>query len=300
MMTFLPQSAVLPSPPSDAPVTSPVLPPRDVRSSGDIEISVGGASPAKMEHLKRTLSGSHEEAVLDLDPDGRVPGPIPSPPTPFIQEILSLRNSDATQNIAASSDDGASDIGRLAIKSDIDEEEANSSDIASPAFRIMKLPSITVAATQSEPGSEPSDYGEADSSSITPSFDEKLADGHITEETKIEREELNAGTNNIASLSSLDSGGEKTRLNGSADSDGTVSASNSAGTVTSAPPSTIGGLISISDAQRRAKEVISLARTKSQSVQRPPVGRPMTVAEMDASDDEYEPGELELSFLSPL
>lgn len=270
-------------------MTSPVLAPRDVRSSGDIEISVGGASPAKLEQLKRTLSASNQEAVLGLNPDDKISGPIPSPPAPFIQELLSLRNNDAAQNVT-SSDDGTSDIGRLAIKSDIDEEEANSSDIVSPAMRIMDLPSITVAATQSEPGSEPSDYGEADSSSVRQSF----------EKTPSEKEQ-NAALADIGMLASLDAG-QKTRLNGSADSDGTVSASNSASTVTSAPPS-IAGLTSISDAQRRAKEVISLARTKSQSVSRPPVGRPMTVAEMDASDDEYEPGELlfpfDLNLLKP-
>jgi hypothetical protein len=43
-------------------------------------------------------------------------------------------------------------------------------------------------------------------------------------------------------------------------------------------------------AAQQAKQAIMAARSKSQSIRKPPPGRMMTAAEMDASDDEYEPG----------
>jgi hypothetical protein len=265
-----------------------------VRTSGDIEIGVAGASPAKMRHLQRTLSASHDEAVGSQPLDGsddeltsseKIAGPIPT--APVLQELIASQNANtvassqetnAAQTVA-SSDDGADAIGRLATKSDFDEEEAASSSpissVISPPTKMVDLPAIVVA-RQSQQFEKEAEQVPAAIGIATP----------FTSKTKEETSHSNTEENGAMEALSLS---REALPNGSADSDGTLTAANSSTTM--APSKSDAEVTSISEAQRRAKEAITIARSKSQRVKPPPVGRPMTVAEMDASDDEYEPGE---------
>lgn len=258
----------MPSPPTEAPVTMATSPPRDVRTNGDIEIGIGNASPAKMRDLQRTLSGSHDDYPT-INNVEKLAGPIPT--APVLQELII-----SEPQIPASSDDGAYDIGRLATKSDSDETDAPSSgpvSAVSPPAKMTELPSITIAPQSRLEEYQPEEKEEAEYITANPSpspsngGDNTAMEGGLKESILPSRESIQ---------------------NGSASSDGTLTATTSLATVATSKSQE--EVDSTSEAQRRAKEAISLARNKSQRVKKPPVGRPMTVAEMEASDDEYEPG----------
>lgn len=69
---------------------------------------------------------------------------------------------------------------------------------------------------------------------------------------------------------------------------------------TPATPSKSGSMSTLSPttsptngAAAKAKEAVAIGRSKSVALRRPPPGKMLSAAELDASDDEYEPGELE-------
>jgi hypothetical protein len=259
-------------------VTITTSPPRDVQSSGDIEIGIGNASPAKMRELQRTLSGSHDTPSTNTE---KVAGPIPT--APALQGLITSESNNVGQ-VAAASDDGAYDIGRLATKSDSDETDApNSGPVSaiSPPAQMVDLPAIVVAQQQIQPEERQEEPAVFTTSS-------RGQDGESSQSMSLGNGGLQSRSQSIDTAPGRETSAEGFP-NGSASSDGTLTAANSLATV--AASNSQEEVKSMSEAQRRAKEAISMARTRSQRMRKPPVGRPMTVAEMEASDDEYEPGE---------
>ena len=60
----------------------------------------------------------------------------------------------------------------------------------------------------------------------------------------------------------------------------------------STPPKASNGHSSLASAAEKARQAVAMGRTKSQSqrLRRPPPGTVLSAADLDASDDEYEPG----------
>ena len=229
----------------------------------------------------------------------RASGAIPTPPpAPFLHELLSSRRSNVAQSIT-SSDGGASDIGRLAIKSDAyeDEEEDSSrpASVVSPSTRPSELPSSPPSFAPAAIASSTAAFrGEEEPKQPLQPTRENVLRTSAGEEA---REAVSASQRSHHSKSDSTESGvidpegpldQKARNgSGSTGSDGTLTASNSTATVAASAGE---DSMAASGAQKKAREAIMVARSKSQRVKRPPVGRPMTAAEMDASDDDYEPG----------
>lgn len=259
---------------------------------------MAGASPTKMAQLRRSLSESREEEPIATSPE-RVPGSIPTAPAPFLTELLSSRGRSDGPTSITSSDGGASDIGRLAIKSDTYEEEeeedgsSQPASIASPMAKERELPSSPIG-VPAFPSPLSARQNEEQARPIMQPINENLlrtSAGEEAKEVSFNQRGMHAKHDSTES-GVIDPDGpldERYRNgSGSTSSEGTLTASNSTATVSVSPSDE---MKSSMESQKKAKEALMMARSKSQRVKRPPVGRPMTAAEMDASDDDYEPGE---------
>lgn len=260
----------------------------DTSVSSDVEIEVGNVSAEQMAKMRAKLSQSPDTSV-DAE---EISSPL-SRPGPALSE-----RTDA-------SGDGAERIGRLAID-DFDDDD---DDTASA----HNVPSSSTA----------TDYGPGSSDPAAYSSDP------VTEAASVLTGRSGAAAGRPSLHRSIDSNesGVLDPARDGANSDGTLTASGSAATLTastsnsalgstsyssngsikvtvnqravsrgsSSPPRNGGATSQASPlspssavAAQRARDAISLGRNKSQKLRRPPPGMTLSAAEMDQSDDEYE------------
>ncbi|UZJ52874.1 hypothetical protein CBS101457_002194 [Exobasidium rhododendri] len=301
---------ILPSPPTEKPIISLDIPRRDTSKTGDIEIGVAGASPAKFAQIQRKLSASLDEARMRRSSPEELSGTIPTSPPPFLGELRSSNRSN-TGPSSASSDGGVAGIGRLAIRSDEENDEEGSSRSASLVSPIKIKSSTPIKSPTSRQNGLPYDSAASiDDQSISSEAGKqlpgRLADATLHTSLDSEPRAVTSERTKALYLADhrpesgiLDPHGPGSTLNrngvehltnstssSSSSTNGTLKASNSAATV-----SILSKDESVAKpASPTSKEACSIGRSKSQRVKKPPVGRPMTAAEMDASDDDYEPG----------
>lgn len=290
----------MPSPPSNAPV-SPTKSIGRSSLSSDVEIGVSGASPAKMAALRRSLSGAGPEEMSDevntisggvRSGDGsgahakRVDGRVPTPV--HIDEVTAARTDDAVEG-----------IGRLAVSSGsvTSDEEI---DIGHQSASSVRIPSKVVAAQSTSNGQAKILLGdginEQDSAIKEPQNHDQTAESR----NAIANAQPTAKLSSTGEKQALPSEQNQTQQIqeekigkdiGSAANGAThgLPSSASQGQFSSSSSGFLTPSSSSGDSAAKAREAIASGRSKS--LRRLPPGRMMSAAEMDASDDEYEPGE---------
>lgn len=251
----------LPSPPSDTPV-SPAKSAGRQSLSSDVEIGVSGASPAKMAALRRSLSGRGPEEQggegggVSEEIEGRVPTPM------GVDEVA-----------AARADDPAEGIGRLALDPGSGPGDDESDDGHRGPLSTVQ-PSLTATDLPSRAQVERTSSGRVDAQD--PHAHEVMGPGLLVPQDAVASADAKM-THAAAAASEKEKDHEQKQ-----ESEGnTKTATNGENGHLSSPSS--------KDAAAKAREAIATGRSKS--IRRPPPGRMMSAAEMDASDDEYEPGE---------
>ncbi|PWN91824.1 hypothetical protein FA10DRAFT_265663 [Acaromyces ingoldii] len=251
----------LPSPPSDTPV-SPAKSAGRQSLSSDVEIGVSGASPAKMAALRRSLSGTGPEeqggegSGVAEEVEGRVPTPM------GVDEVA-----------AARADDPAEGIGRLALDPGSGPGDDESDDGHRGPLSTVQ-PSLTATDLPSRAQVERTSSGRVDAQD--PQAHEVMGPGLLVPQDAVAS--ADAKTHAAAAASEKKKDHEQEQEPESKGND-TTAANGENGHLSS--PSSKG-------AAAKAREAIATGRSKS--IRRPPPGRMMSAAEMDASDDEYEPG----------
>lgn len=256
----LEQVPKLPSPPSDTPV-SPAKSAGRQSMSSDVEIGVSGASPAKMAALRRSLSGTGPEeqggegSGVAEEIEGRVPTPM------GVDEVA-----------AARADDPAEGIGRLALDpGSVPGDDESDDGHRGPLSTVQ--PSLTATDLPSRAQVERTSSGRVDAQD--PQAHEVMGPGLLVPQDAVASADAKMHAAAAASEKEKDHEQEQ----------------ESEGNTTTAANGENGHLSSPSSKGAAAKAREAIATGRSKSIRRPPPGRMMSAAEMDASDDEYEPGE---------
>ncbi|PWN38060.1 uncharacterized protein FA14DRAFT_153399 [Meira miltonrushii] len=274
-------------------------------STNDVEIGVANVSPEKLELLRRTASESYADSFLtsplsDASHESRVTkdgedASSVNGRSSLMYDIQSRRREKAATLAARSAyspDEASSDIGRLVIESN-GTDDGSATD--SPAMKTQDLPARAQVQRTESDRVDPSD----------PDAHKVMGAGLLVPQDEVATANENGGQQRKATIptittsTSQTSNGIRSNNDDLYESIRPTSSSNESYSVQILDPtgmkkSNSEGLNEKQNASfesaTQAKQAITAARSKSQNIKRPPPGRMMTAAEMDASDDEYEPG----------
>lgn len=254
--------------------------PRRDSTTDDVEIGVAGASPEKIAQLRRTLSGSYDSK----DSNDLVTDP---PPAPFLADIRARgeQQLDAKKpnEDCPSTDCGASDLGRLALHStgtDDGTESGSGFNQLSPTdvgSQLQGKIESAHSATNKDLHEQHDSTRSFASQEDVKGFLEEATSPLDTPKQDLDVEKPGPLDTNTATNHPLDSLQEPVQ-------------GNPIIRTTPPPDTSTVDEYSTSEAAMQAKQAISVARTRSQRIKRPPPGGMMSVAEMDADDDDFEPG----------
>lgn len=319
---LVPTMVNLPSTPSGVPtIRSPI--PQLAVSTNDVEISVANVTPERLEKLRRTASGSYADSLMASPVSDESADQLRESGRAALFSDIHARREKRRSMAAksgASADDATTDIGRLIISSN---DTDDGSIVESPPARSQDLPSRAhVQRTESDrvDPSDPRAHQVMGAGLLVPqdelaakSADADVPSNDIATPAAEKPVEVPGGGQNVSHRRSTSNESgiiDPVAISGSQSTD-TVKGKPAAptnghsivpafadepgsGTVTGMTKHNSEGLderqSASAAAAAKAKETISAARNRSQRLKRPPPGRMMTAAEMDASDDEYEPG----------
>lgn len=275
-------------------------------STNDVEIGVANVSPEKLELLRRSAGESYADSFLTspmsdsshesrLTKEGEDSSSV-NGRSALMYDIQSRRREKLATLAARSThspDEASSDIGRLVIESN-GTDDGSASD--SPALRTQDLPArANVQRTESDrvDPSDPDAHKVMGAGLLVPQ------DEVATAANENNGQESKASIPTITTSTSQNLNGIRMNQDDLYENIRPTSSSNESYSVQILDPtgmkkSNSEGLnekqSSSFASAAQAKQAITAARSKSQKIKRPPPGRMMTAAEMDASDDEYEPG----------
>lgn len=289
-----------------APSATPKLrSPSGEASTNDVEIGVANVSPEKLELLRRSTGDSYADSFLtsplsDASHDSRVTkegedGSSVNGRSALMYDIQSRRREKAASLAARSvhsPDEASSDIGRLVIDSNGTDDGSASE---SSAIKTQDLPARAHVQRTDSDRVDPAD----------PRAHKVMGAGLLVPQDEIETavehdgQQRKTSIPTITTSTSQSTNGNRLSRDDLYETIRPPSNSNESYSVKILDPtgmqkSNSEGLneqqsINVASATQ-AKDAITAARSKSQRIKRPPPGRMMTAAEMDASDDEYEPG----------
>lgn len=303
----VPQNALgLPSAPAADPMSKPA---RATPSDHDVEIGIGGASAAQRAQMQRKISDGQRRSSSE---NATASTPPARPAAAFLSEIRA-RGGPSSENGHPGSrssidDGGASDIGRLVLGASDTDGDDDSLAASSPhstqfpsdirrmnsqrgtprtsSLRDLEQRSVPVAQspTSSREPITPSTSGDigATKQGAAPKITTTLASPRPDLPSLEPRKGMSTpdanGTDSVSSAASQDAAAQQAKAAISAAR--ARNASQPAPNTASDHAPASGG----ADMSRAA------STERSKRIQRPEPGRMMTAAEMDASDDEYEPG----------
>lgn len=305
------QIPTMPPAPSSVPK---VISPEGEVSTNDVEIGVANVSPEKLEKMRKRASESYADSFLtspmsDTSNESRglkesEDASAMNGRSALMYDIQSRRREKAASLAARSvhsPDEASLEIGKLIIGSN---ETDDGSLTDSPTMKMQDLPSRAhVQRTNSDrvDPSDPNAHKVMGADLLVPQDEIATSNEKKEEQGKPSIPTITTSTSqgtNGDPITTNDDLYQTIRPTSTSNESYSVQILDSNGTKKSdaekageeASPQQQQEQQSALASVTQAKEAITAARSKSQKIKRPPPGRMMTAAEMDASDDEYEPG----------